>query len=214
MIAIALFLFLIAFIVGLKGLSVVAGKLGGKFYGEKGRTFGRKVPWILLKVYLAFSLLECTYVQSRVSYICKKDAGLTVYVTPEQWREQNKSQWEALTQYDHQHAHALANGMEKINIDGYSYKVDRVENNRLVTASQCETIHIGVASKCTDILVDTQNNQVLMKFVEVSIHKPRSMINNPSVDSFRLARGASGCNEEWYRYARLIHDYSNQSLTQ
>lgn len=66
-------------------VTLIAMTIGYKIAKKKGLFAGFMLTmggWI---VYWA---IEFAYIQAKVSYLCKKEAGITVYITPEQWRKQ------------------------------------------------------------------------------------------------------------------------------
>ena len=66
-------------------VTLIAMRIGYKIAKKKGLFAGFMLTmggWI---VYWA---IEFAYIQAKVSYLCEKEAGITVYVTPEQWRKQ------------------------------------------------------------------------------------------------------------------------------
>lgn len=44
--------------------------------------------------WIVYWAIEYTYIQAKVTELCEKEGGITVYVTPEQWREQiGEEEW-------------------------------------------------------------------------------------------------------------------------
>ncbi|MBO7080991.1 MAG: hypothetical protein J6V99_03005 [Neisseriaceae bacterium] len=215
MILIAIIFLLLGFIFCMWVVSRILGRIGYATHGEKGRKIGRKVPWMLLLAFMAYNIVEYFYVRFQVQYLCKKEAGVFVYVTPEQWKKQNKKQWETLVPYEYQHGHLLADKMKTINIDGTLYEVDGVLNEKIIRARKYNSIHRGVAWKKTILLFDQIRKTVLMKWNYVEVYRGRAIVNEGGFDNFlfRWAYTVQDCSRGGYRFYNLENEYSNQFLT-
>lgn len=169
MIFIAFCFFLVLFLIFLVILSKILGKIGNAFYGKKGKKIGGSIVWILLSCFIAYQFIEYYYVKNQVKNLCEKKAGLFIYVTPEQWKEENKNELEHIIKYDYQEGSKLAKKMKSITIDGITYKPRTVKNSRLVFYGSSEKNNPNkFTSTVYYILLDIKTNKVLMKSVYLS----------------------------------------------
>lgn len=192
--AVWLIITIFAIIIGYK-----TGKKTGAFFGFMLTMGGWIVYWIA----------EYHYIQYKVNHLCETEGGVTVYITPEEWRKMiGEEEWGALQRYGRP-LNARLNGISNKIINGIEYiPVDRVNKN-MIRYSDWEDVG-SFTSKKTSLLINESNQQILMRYVLFSTGtgawlaggSPKFWINN--VDS---------CSEEIDSQAyEVIHQYSNSTL--
>lgn len=150
-------------------LSKILGKIGHAFYGEKGKKIGGSILWIWLACFIFYQIAEYYYVKHQVKNLCEKEAGLFVYVTPEQWKEENKDELENIVKYEWKKGRELAKRINPITIEGVTYEPKTVKNSRLVYyESWQKSTPNKFTTKDYQILLDTKTNKVLMKSIAFS----------------------------------------------
>ena len=212
MIFIAFCFFLVLFLIFLAILSKILGKIGNAVYGEKGKKIGGSILWVLLACFIVYQIAEYHYVKYQVQSICKKEAGLFIYVTPEQWKEENKEEWETLAPYENKYGYALAETMEKININGEFYKPRKVINSRVVEVSKSD--FLPYTQKKTILYVDKRESKILVKWIGVSRTNVGTVINEIDRISWKIWLNGMGCVRWLHNFGDLETKYSNQSLTE
>ncbi|QMT33951.1 hypothetical protein LNQ82_05630 [Conchiformibius steedae DSM 2580] len=163
-------------------VTLIAMTIGYKIAKKKGLFAGFMLTmggWI---VYWA---IEFAYIQAKVSYLCKKEAGITVYITPEQWRKQiREEEWKKLkpftdTEIDKRYA---INNNNTLLFNNKKYKYTRgqiragnIENGRILYYDfydKVDGVHMA-----SHILVDKITQNVLLKKIEFSYSKSFMGIN-------------------------------------
>ena len=209
MIFIAFCCFLVLFLIFLVILSKILGKIGNAVYGEKGKKIGGSILWVLLACFIVYQIAEYHYVKYQVQSICKKEAGLFIYVTPEQWKEENKDEWETLAPYDSKYGYALAGKIEKININGEFYEPQKVINNRVVEVSKLDLL--PYTNKKTILYVDKKEDRILVKWIGVRRTSVGALfVGSSSSNSWKIWLNGMGCTRGFRKFADLENEYSNQ----
>lgn len=185
MILIVIIFLLLAFILCVWMLSRILGRIGYATHGEKGRKIGRKAPWMLLLVFIAYSVVEYVYVFFQVQYLCKKEAGVFVYVTPEQWKKENKDELEQIIVYSTEEGEKNRKIMKPIVIDGVTYEPWRMHNSRMFHYSHhTYGKNQKLINKSSDILFDNKTGKVLIK--ATSFHAIRAGYLYSGFNSYRI----------------------------
>lgn len=165
-ILIAIIFLLLGFIFCMWVVSRILGRIGYATHGEKGRKIGRKAPWIFLLAFAAYSVVEYVYVFFQVQHLCKKEAGVFVYVTPEQWKEENKDELDQIVKYEWEDGNKLAKSMSPITIDGIKYKPETVKNTRMTHYAYYTYGNKQLLiNRSSNILLDNKTGKVLIKSV-------------------------------------------------
>ena len=126
---------------------------------------------LIMGGWIVYWIIEFAYIQAKVSYLCKKEAGITVYVTPEQWRKQiGEEEWEKLkpfTDKESDQRYAIYNN-KTLSFDNRIYKYTRgnmragnIENTRLSYYDFYDKI--GIVPIISHILVDENTKKILVK---------------------------------------------------
>ena len=179
-----------------------------------------KKSWLsgLLGVFTGFMLLmggwfvywywEYHYLQKTVTKLCQEEGGLTVYVTPEEWRKQiGEEEWNNLPE-DWKHiSHDL-----QFKFQGKVYYGDSQLNKRVISflANDERKDIIGDYDK---IYVDKKSNQVLYRIHIFSIGAPAIAISLRGL-KFWLNH-TNDCSVGKLSYEdRFFHtNYSNSSIS-
>ncbi|MBP5788808.1 MAG: hypothetical protein J6W29_01055 [Neisseriaceae bacterium] len=225
MILIAFCFFLVLFFIFLIVLSKILGKIGNAFYGEKGKKIGSLIPLTLLACFMTYQIIEYAYIRYRVQSLCKKEAGVFVYVTPEQWKEENKDEWKTLYPYHNwkdlypnsnwkykEEIIEMRNKYKNFYFDSKNFREFEVYNKRMIEYYNEEEVNKFI-DKETRLLVDIKNDQILVKTVYFSI-----IAGNFNYGSGRNAHKFllrtlhnKSCSDLGYN-SNVISQYSNQSL--
>ena len=152
-------------------ISSLFGKIGNKIAGKKGEHIGFAIPFLLTICIVAYNIAEYYYIKNQVQTFCQKEAGIFVYVTPEQWREQNKDELDSLYQFDDREWEEVKSQVKEIEkeypdfvYESNKYKNRFIYNERIVQYRRREKINYFV-SKLTDLTIDIKTGQVLAKAV-------------------------------------------------
>ena len=169
-------------------VSRILGRIGYATHGEKGRKIGRKAPWMFLLAFAAYSVVEYVYVYYRIQYLCKREAGVFVYVTPEKWNEENKNDLKYIDNYENKKQFELIkmkNQMSLLIIDGVTYKPWEIKNSRITHYTHSNYgRNQKLINRNSDILLDNKNGKVLIK--SVSFHAIRAGSLHSGFNSYRI----------------------------
>ena len=218
-----IFIMLFIFFVWL--ISRILGGIGYAIYKEKGRTIGRILPWIYFCVFLPiYNTIEYLYVRHQVTTFCQKEAGIFVYVTPEQWREQNKNELDGLYQFGNIYSinrkkWRESQEQEKIIKREYptfvyennEYKNLFIYNERIVQYRRREKTNYFV-SKLADLTVDIKTGQVLAKALYNNSGVSGFMSVNRWADLKEWMNNIPNCRYIGEQFIDLSSQFSNPSL--
>lgn len=216
--------FLVLFFLFWKVLSKTFGNIGEHFYGEKGKKIGRLIPLMLFCSLIAYQIIEYVYIRHQVQNLCKKEAGIFVYVTPEQWKEENKGKLDNLYQFDN----IKPKDGEKYNetkkkkreieeqykffvYDNNKYKVSHIYNKRIVGYSTYKKLNYFV-TKSTALLVDINTNKVLMKRIYINSGVSGFMSIDHLTDLKYWMNTIPNCLHLVFDYPNIERQFSNPSL--
>ena len=136
-----------------------------------------KKSWLsgLLGVFAGFMLLmggwfvywywEYHYLQKTVTKLCQKEGGLTVYVTPEEWRKQiGEEEWKNLGTYENYRKLNINSIVKEryIIINSQRYLALNKINRRIIRYTNWQNINEFI-DKQQDLLIDEQSNRILTK---------------------------------------------------
>ena len=136
-----------------------------------------KKSWLsgLLGVLTGFMLLmggwfvywywEYHYLQKTVTKLCQEEGGLTVYVTPEEWRKQiGEEEWKNLGTYENYRKLNINSIVKEryIIINGQRYLSLNKINRRIIRYANWQKINEFI-DKQQDLLIDEQLNRILTK---------------------------------------------------
>ncbi len=115
--------------------------------------------------------IEFAYIQLRIKELCEKEAGITVYVTPEEWRKQIGEEWikakpltnkEIDEKYQKNQWKTLLFEGEEYEIRQGAMRAGNIENFRLSYYDR-STNRQGSIQEQSAILFDSVKNQVVLK---------------------------------------------------
>ena len=136
---------LIILIIFLLFISVFAGWIGNKLAGKKGKYIFMALPLSLLGI-IIYNIAEYYYIKNQVTNLCKKEAGIFVYVTPEQWREENKNSLDSLYRLDNKKdkdkIKEIENKYKFFTNNNTEYKISYVYNERIISYEKRERLFL------------------------------------------------------------------------
>ena len=179
-----------------------------------------KKSWLsgLLGVFTGFMLLmggwfvywywEYHYLQKTVTKLCQKEGGLTVYVTPEEWRKQiGEEEWNNLPK-DWKH---ISDDLQ-FKFQGKVYYGDSQLNKRVISFLANDE-RKDIIRDYDKIFVDKNTNQVLLRWHYFSVGAP------PIANSLSGLKGWLNNIDDcyignWSDKDRFFHEnYTNFSIT-
>lgn len=185
-------------------VTLIAMRIGYKIAKKKGLFAGFMLTmggWI---VYWA---IEFAYIQAKVSYLCEKEAGITVYVTPEQWRKQIGAEWNTLRKYNEIESQSYP--VREITIDNKNFIPVSQINKNIIVYSNWERLSQFI-SKYTGLLIDKTSQKILVKYVSISAGSGTWIAGGSP--KFWLNYLSTCSNLEGYEQADIAEQYSNSTL--
>ncbi|ULJ68775.1 hypothetical protein MIS45_08290 [Wielerella bovis] len=163
--------------------------------------------------WIVYWAIEFAYIQAQVTKLCEKEAGITIYVTPEQWREQiGEEEWEKmrpLTDKERNERYFKNNkNIFHFNNKSYKYAQGQFKDGNIQNEKLTYYNYFGSAGKIKQnsfILVDDFNKQVVLqgtyflyikKFGDIKIFQ-YDCISDISRNFYSMALKYSYHNEEF-----------------
>lgn len=144
-------------------VTLIAMRIGYKIAKKKGLFVGFMLTMGGWFVYWA---IEFAYIQAKVTALCEKEAGITVYVTPEQWRKQiGEEEWIKIKEFNDIERQRYP--QEKITVKGTDYIPTMMINSHLINYSNTEYID-NIIRKRISIVWDYYNKNILLKYTYFS----------------------------------------------
>ena len=184
-------------------VTLIAMRIGYKIGKKKGLCAGFMLTMGGWFVYWA---IEFAYVQAKVSYLCEKEAGITVYVTPEQWRKQiGEEEWSTLMAFDNINKQSYPRGdiiyKQKRYIPTASF------NDRLVKYNHHQSISKFIG-KMDALIIDRKDKKAILHYTYFSAGVGNWLSNNSP--KFWL-NNIQSCNDDIYQqFINRIELYSNR----
>lgn len=151
-------------------------------------------------------MLEYVYIQHKVTKLCKAEGGITVYVTPEEWKQQiGEEEWLEIRPYQ---TRIEVQNYPKGNFifNGKEYFPTNIINRRIVKYSGFEGIN-KFTQKTTSLVVDLDEKKILFQYIYYSSGVGGILSENGH--KFWL-NSINDCNDDVYEeYQNLITYYSN-----
>ena len=183
-------------------VTLIAMRIGYKIGKKKGLFAGFMLTMGGWFVHWA---IEFAYVQAKVSYLCEKEAGITVYVTPEQWRKQiGEEEWYKIQEL---------NPIEQRNYPRKTITINKIDyvstmmiNSHLIKYSTVKNID-NFIGESRSIVMD-YHNTIILEYVYFSAGvgnwlsdgSPKFWLNN-----------IQSCNDDIYQqFINRIELYSNR----
>ncbi|MBQ9182515.1 MAG: hypothetical protein IJ143_01915 [Neisseriaceae bacterium] len=214
---------LIILIIFLLFISVFAGWIGNKLAGKKGKYIFMALPLLLLGI-IIYNIAEYYYIKNQVTNLCKKEAGIFVYVTPEQWREENKEEITNLYQFDdidkedEKKYIEVENKKKEIKkkyktffYNNKEYKISYVYNERIFLYRTYEKLNYFV-TKSSELLVDIKTNRVLINRVYINSGVTGFMSADRLADLKYWVNNIPNCLNLAFDYSKIERQFSNPSL--
>lgn len=187
--------------------TIVGHKLGKNFHYPKTGAF---IGFMLfMGGWFVYWVIEFAYFQVKVSYLCKKEAGITVYVTPEQWRKQiGEDEWNTLKTHDYLEAQEYPRDKKMIN--GVEYRPISSINKRLVRYSDYYKINTFTGKRHV-IIEDIKTHTRIMEYTYFSAGAG-TWLTGGSFKSW--LNNIDDCSDNIREEYRLkIQSYSNPNLS-
>jgi hypothetical protein len=127
------------------------------------------------------------------NYYCKKDAGVFVYKTVEQWKTANPGVAEGLIYDDRK-------SVSEIGKDGQRY----VLNQRIAMASTSSTLDWGIVES-KQSLVDRLDDKLLSEHKDYSTGDYANMVNGSG--SWKLWMKNQSCDPAGYSYSKSVAEF-------
>lgn len=116
--------------------------------------------------WIVYWVIEYAYVQAKVSYLCHKEAGITVYVTPEQWRKQiGEEEWATLSEFDYIKKQSYPRG--DIIYEQKKHVPTSFLNDRLVKYSHHQDISEFIG-KTESVIIDIKTQKPILHYTYFS----------------------------------------------
>ncbi|MFB2577940.1 hypothetical protein ACEYX6_02090 [Acinetobacter sp. c2-A9] len=153
--------------------------------------------------------------QYTVHQLCKADGGVTVYVTPEEWRQQiGEKEWLEMKPFTNDEIYQTKNTLKYFEFDGViynhydssTYLKGNLENSRVKEYYKSTYINKHIF-KSEHMVVDISNQKALVRFVGYT--KTSKGIAELS-DVMDLFLGKETCPEKFDEsYYAFVKQYSN-----
>ena len=157
-----------------------------------------KSPWLWggLAAFLMYNLVFWDWIPTVVAhkYYCAKQAGLTVYKTLDEWRNENPGVEKILTKTEDK--------TFVLNENEYAYKSQKFLNQRLYYLSEMKKNYgiLGVRLLSSEI-VDTRNNEVLVKRINFDTDIKSFGLGDRGLRDYKIWMDYDSClsNQEWVK---------------
>ncbi len=192
-------------------ITIFATKFGAKKLGKTGAFFGFMLT---MGGFIVYWIVEYIYIQYTVTKLCETEGGITVYVTPEEWRKQiGKKEWETLTPFTNSQIRDSKPKIQNIYFEGREYKytegiyrAGNLENARIKLFNNYDS-SISNTIINRSIVVDTETNQILINSNYINTGAG-TISNNLSGLKFWMSN-LPKCPKNYYRnYHDLVKQYS------
>lgn len=112
--------------------------------------------------WIVYWIAEYHYIQYKVNHLCKTEGGVTVYVTPEDWRKMiGEEEWSQLTEFNYSQKQYYPT--EKIVVNNVDYYPSSSINARLVKYSSHKKINEFIGQN-NSLVIDLKSNTILMNY--------------------------------------------------
>ncbi|WP_352310219.1 hypothetical protein [Psychrobacter sp. W2-37-MNA-CIBAN-0211] len=166
MLALALLLGLIVWVLITLAAIFIGTKLGKSLYPDnpKAGLYGALSGFMLtMGGFIVYWAVEYAYIQTKVSDLCESEGGVTVYVTPEEYKKRVKNNnWKSIEKYK-----PLLGGKYRsyIEYEGLMYEI--YDNGAVLTLTN--TSSLKSVKNFNSIIYDAENEIVLAKLVMYSV---------------------------------------------
>lgn len=149
---------------------------------ETGKKFGAFIGFMLtMGGWIVYWILEYHYIQHKVNHLCKTEGGVTVYITPEEWRKMiGEEEWRNLKPLTNEEINERyqKNTGKILFFEGVKYRLTfgqmgngNIENNRLTYYDYSDST--DNIPRVSSILVDESSQKILVKRTYFSHTKTR-----------------------------------------
>lgn len=178
-------------------------KLGKRFHYPKTGAF---IGFMLLMGgWFVYWAVEYIHTQSQTTALCEKEAGITVYVTPEEWRKQiGEEAWANLAEFDSGQERSYRRG--DIVYEQKKYIPTTVYNNRLVKYNHSQKVAKFIG-KMEVIVIDIKDKKVILRYTYFSAGVGNWLTGGSPKFWLNSIRSCSGSVKQ--QFSNYIKSYSN-----
>lgn len=181
MLAIAVLIGLVLWLLITLIATLVGAKMGKGLYKDnpKARLYGALTGFMLtMGAPISYWVIEYVYIQAKVSQLCESEGGITVYVTPEEWREQiGEEEWRKLQPLTDIEIDNSSPKFKDILLDGKVYKYTKgiyrsgnLENSKLATYRFYSRLNNHINNH-SYIIATKETGIVILKNIDFSVIK-------------------------------------------
>jgi hypothetical protein len=168
--------------------------------------------------FIVYWTIEYYSIKHKLDYLCKTEAGIKIYVTPEEWRNKvGDKYWLILKPYTNEE---LFKSKPKLKSILYNNREYSYENNAYRTGNlENERVAVYWSSKnmgdrlidFQSILIDKSNRNILVREIDFSVTKV-TVANEISGLKFWL-NNLKDCSENnSQKFYQIVSQYSNQKV--
>ena len=160
---------------------------------------------LIMDGWIVYWIIEFAYIQAKVSYLCKKEAGITVYVTPEQWRKQiGEEEWAHLFEFDYIKKQSYPS--RDIIYEQKKYVPTASFNDRLIKYNQHQNISEFIG-RMEAVVIDRKDKKAILHYTYFSAGAGHWITGGSP--KFWLNNIQSCKNKIYQQFSNQIKFYSN-----
>lgn len=213
MLAIAVLIGLVIWLVITIVATIVGAKMGKGLYKEnpKAWLYGAITGFMLtMGAPIIYWIIEYVYIQAKVSHLCETEGGVTVYVTPEEWRQQiGEEAWRKLQPFTDIEIDNSSPKIQTINFRGKIYKYTEgiyrsgnLENSKLATYRFYSRLNNHINNH-SYIIATKETGIVILKNIDFSV------IKNPQSFKSWISNIKDCSDKNSTKFHTLAMQYSN-----
>lgn len=159
--------------------------------------------------WIMYWVIEYQYIQAKITKLCEKEAGITVYVTPEQWRKQiGEEEWKTLKE----DVKVISSDLN-FQFNGKNYHEFTQLNKRVVSFKINDNDKEGFFDN-DQLIVDKNTNQILFRERYFAVGTPAIANSLEGLKFWYDMINDCDINNWSYDDRFFSNKYSNVNLTQ
>lgn len=218
MLALTLLLGLIVWVIITLAAIFIGTKLGKSLYPDnpKAGLYGALLGFMLtMGGFIVYWAVEYAYIQTKVNQLCESEGGVTVYVTPAEYRTQiGEEEWEALIRFTNSEINNKNSKTKLIRQESriYSYAEGRyrngnIENAKIALFSSYRKKGNNI-NETSQILAEKNNGRIVVRQIYYS-HHTNAIANNLGGLKFWM-NSIQDCSDKYnHEFYRVAKQYSN-----